>query len=62
MTSKHFVNEPKTLVKESLQGLTYANPNVKFDPEYRVLYRKNVDPNKVHIISVSSAYSMFARL
>lgn len=52
MTSKHFVNDPKTLVKESLQGLAYANPRVKFDPEYRVLYRKDVNPDQVHIISV----------
>lgn len=53
MTSKHFVNDPKTLVKESLQGLAYANPRVQFDPEYRVLYRKKVDENQVHVVSVS---------
>lgn len=51
---KHFVNDPKHLVKESLQGLAYSNPNVKLDPEYRVLFRKDIDANKVHIVSVRS--------
>lgn len=34
-TAKHIVNTPKTIVLDSLRGLIYQNPNVRFDEEYK---------------------------
>jgi hypothetical protein len=31
MSSKHLVNDPKTIVIDSLKGLTALNPNIKLN-------------------------------
>lgn len=51
MTTKHFINEPKSVVLDSLKGLVYANPSLALDVEQRVVYRSKIDSNKVHIIT-----------
>ena len=49
-TAKHFVNDAKTIVLDSLSGLVYANPALALDKENRVVYRANLDTNQVHVI------------
>ncbi|KAJ1943090.1 Dihydroxyacetone kinase 2, partial [Linderina pennispora] len=41
-TGKHFVTDPKTLVKDSLVGLTIANPHLAFDEKEKVIYTKDL--------------------
>ncbi|KAI7824789.1 Dak1 domain-containing protein [Gamsiella multidivaricata] len=41
-TEKHFVTDPKTLVKDSLQGFTIANPHLSFDEKNKVVYAKDL--------------------
>ncbi|KAJ1936072.1 Dihydroxyacetone kinase 2, partial [Linderina macrospora] len=41
-TGKHFVSDPKTLVKDSLVGLTIANPHLAFDEKEKVIYTKDL--------------------
>ncbi|CAO3593166.1 unnamed protein product [Absidia cylindrospora] len=40
---KHFMNDPSTLVSDSIQGFCYANPHVKWLPEHKVVYASNVN-------------------
>ncbi|KAI8325058.1 dihydroxyacetone kinase Dak1 [Martensiomyces pterosporus] len=39
---KHFVTDPKTLVKDSLRGLAIANPHLAFDEKEKVVYTKDL--------------------
>ncbi|KAF8926690.1 dihydroxyacetone kinase [Dissophora ornata] len=39
---KHFLTDPKTLVKDSLVGLTLANPHLYFDEKEKVIYPKDL--------------------
>ncbi|KAF9961311.1 Dihydroxyacetone kinase 2, partial [Modicella reniformis] len=39
---KHFVTDPKTLVKDSLLGLTIANPHLSLDEKEKVVYIKDL--------------------
>ncbi|KAJ1725348.1 Dihydroxyacetone kinase 2 [Coemansia erecta] len=39
---KHFVSDPKTLVKNSLCGLAIANPHLSFDEQQKVTYTKDL--------------------
>ncbi|KAF9975794.1 Dihydroxyacetone kinase 2 [Actinomortierella ambigua] len=40
--SKHFVTDPKTLVKDSLQGFVLANPHLAFDENEKVVYTRDL--------------------
>ncbi|KAL0074378.1 Dak1 domain-containing protein [Phycomyces blakesleeanus] len=40
---KHLLNDPNTLVTESLQGLCYAYPHLRLDSKHNVIYCANVD-------------------
>ncbi|KAJ9086403.1 hypothetical protein DSO57_1004463 [Entomophthora muscae] len=42
----HFMNSPETIVIDSLKGLEYMNNNVTLIPEYKVLYRSDIDSLK----------------
>ncbi|KAG0297206.1 Dihydroxyacetone kinase 2, partial [Dissophora globulifera] len=37
-TSKHFLTDPRTLVRDSLQGLTLAHPHLRLDDSQKVIY------------------------
>ncbi|KAI9502529.1 Dak1 domain-containing protein [Coemansia spiralis] len=41
-TGKHFVTDPKTLVKDSLCGLAIANPHLAFDEQQKVTFTKDL--------------------
>ncbi|KAJ2080234.1 Dihydroxyacetone kinase 2 [Coemansia sp. RSA 988] len=41
-TGKHFITDPTTLVKDSLRGLTLANPHLAFDEKQKVIYTKDL--------------------
>ncbi|KAK0466143.1 dihydroxyacetone kinase [Desarmillaria tabescens] len=47
---KHLLNAPATLVSESLQGLCAVNPQLAYDPENQVVYKRTIDPSKVAVI------------
>ncbi|KAJ2130226.1 Dihydroxyacetone kinase 2, partial [Coemansia sp. RSA 678] len=40
--SKHFLTDPKTLVKDSLHGLVVSNPHLVLDEAQKVIYPKNL--------------------
>ncbi|KAJ2783895.1 Dihydroxyacetone kinase 2 [Coemansia javaensis] len=40
--AKHFVSDPKTLVRDSIDGLVLANPHLAFDSGQKVVYVKDV--------------------
>ncbi|KAJ2163030.1 Dihydroxyacetone kinase 2 [Coemansia sp. RSA 552] len=39
---KHFITDPKTLVKDSLRGLVLANPSLAFDEAQKVIFTKDL--------------------
>ncbi|KAJ1789424.1 Dihydroxyacetone kinase 2, partial [Coemansia sp. RSA 2399] len=39
---KHFITDAKTLVKDSLHGLTIANPHLSFDEQQKVIFTKDL--------------------
>ncbi|KAJ2388173.1 Dihydroxyacetone kinase 2 [Coemansia sp. RSA 2611] len=41
-SSKHFITDPKTLVKDSLHGLVLANPHLALDAAQKVVYPKDL--------------------
>jgi dihydroxyacetone kinase len=47
---KHLLNDPSTLVLDSLQGLLQVNHQLSLDSAHKIVYRSNVDKSKVHII------------
>ncbi|KAF8582747.1 dihydroxyacetone kinase [Ramaria rubella] len=49
-TDKHLLNTPASLVIESLQGLSYLNPNISLDVKNKVVYRAKVDKSQVSLI------------
>ncbi|KAI8334305.1 Dak1 domain-containing protein [Chlamydoabsidia padenii] len=40
---KHFMNNPATIVSDSIKGFCYANPHVRYIPEHKVVYHAKVD-------------------
>ncbi|KAI0741558.1 dihydroxyacetone kinase [Daedaleopsis nitida] len=48
--SKHFLNDPETLVVDSLQGLCSLNPQLDLDTENKVVYVASPDRSKVALI------------
>ncbi|KAI0731307.1 dihydroxyacetone kinase 1 [Earliella scabrosa] len=48
--SKHFLNDPETLVVDSLQGLCALNPQLGLDTENKVIYVASPDRSKVALI------------
>ncbi|KAG2233203.1 Dak1 domain-containing protein [Thamnidium elegans] len=52
--AKHIINTPETLVSESIQGLCYANPNVRILEKDKVIYYSQVKDmalNQVTLVS-----------
>ncbi|KAI8140813.1 Dak1 domain-containing protein [Fennellomyces sp. T-0311] len=53
-TAKHIVNDPNDVVAESIQGLCYANPHLRWIPSERVVCRADVESvaqNQVTLIA-----------
>ncbi|KIM32820.1 hypothetical protein M408DRAFT_187072 [Serendipita vermifera MAFF 305830] len=51
VTGKHFVNDPATLVQDSLRALELLNPDVKVNVKHKVVYRSKQPENQVALIS-----------
>ncbi|KAJ7508370.1 dihydroxyacetone kinase [Mycena galericulata] len=47
---KHLLNDPNTLVVDSLTGLCAVNNQLAFDPPNKVVYRSKLDRSKVALI------------
>ncbi|KAJ6479285.1 dihydroxyacetone kinase [Mycena vitilis] len=47
---KHLLNDPETLVVESLVGLCAVNNQLAFDPPNKVVYKSKLDRSKVALI------------
>ena len=53
---KKFVNDPENFVKEMIEGVVLANPNLKSVPEYNIVYCADMpNNNKVSIIQGSGS-------
>jgi phosphoenolpyruvate---glycerone phosphotransferase subunit DhaK len=53
---KKFVNDPQDFVKEMIEGVILANPNLKSVPEYNIVYRADMpSDDKVSIIQGSGS-------
>lgn len=48
---KKIINKPEDLVMEMCQGLILAHPELEFVSKYKVMKRKQINPNKVALIS-----------
>lgn len=48
---KKIINKPEDLVMEMCQGLILAHPELEFVSKYKVMKKKQINPNKVALIS-----------
>lgn len=48
---KKIMNKPETLVREMANGLILAHPELTFDSRYKIIAKKELNPNKVTLIS-----------
>ncbi|MFG1731077.1 dihydroxyacetone kinase subunit DhaK [Paenibacillus sp. 843] len=48
---KKIMNKPETLVREMCNGLVLAHPELAFHPKFKVISKKEINPNKVTLIS-----------
>ncbi|BCN31642.1 dihydroxyacetone kinase subunit DhaK [Anaeromicropila herbilytica] len=48
---KKIMNRPETLVKEMCNGIIAAHPEFEFLEKYKIIKKKNIDKNKVSLIS-----------
>lgn len=48
---KKIINNPEDIVNEMCNGFVLANPELELDSKYRILYKKNINKNKVSLIS-----------
>ena len=48
---KKIINTPETIVKEMCKGFVLANPTLEFVEKYKIVKKKNIDKNKVSLIS-----------
>lgn len=51
MTMKKIINKPETLVREMGRGMALAHPELEFESKYKVLRRKELNRDKVALIS-----------
>ncbi|KAA1074340.1 Dihydroxyacetone kinase 2 [Puccinia graminis f. sp. tritici] len=47
---KKFECDPKELVIDSLEGLTYLNPQIEYDPTYQIISLKELSKDRCHLI------------
>lgn len=48
---KKIINKPETLVREMCSGLVLAHPSLTFNSKYKVIQKKQLNPEKVTLIS-----------
>ena len=48
---KKIINKPETLVMEMCSGMVMSHPELEFIPDYKIMKRKEVNRNKVILIS-----------
>ncbi|WP_195575411.1 dihydroxyacetone kinase subunit DhaK [Paenibacillus sp. 1001270B_150601_E10] len=48
---KKIMNKPETLVREMCRGLVLAHPELEFNSKYKIIKKKEINPNKVTLIS-----------
>lgn len=48
---KKIINRPETVVMEMCNGIAMAHPELEFVRKYKVMKKKNINPNKVSLIS-----------
>ncbi|MGF7047954.1 dihydroxyacetone kinase [Paenibacillus sp. DS2015] len=48
---KKIMNKPETLVREMCNGLVLAHPNLEFNSKYKVIKKKEINKDKVTLIS-----------
>ena len=48
---KKIINKPETVVKEMCRGFVLANPTLEFIDKYKIVKKKNINKNKVSLIS-----------
>lgn len=48
---KKIMNQPETLVREMLSGLVLAHPELEFNSKYKIIKKKQINPQKVTLIS-----------
>ncbi|MFR6018333.1 MAG: dihydroxyacetone kinase subunit DhaK [Paraclostridium sordellii] len=48
---KKIINKPENVVMEMCNGIAMAHPELEFIKKYKVIKRKNIDKNKVSLIS-----------
>ena len=48
---KKIINKPETVVMEMCNGIAMAHPELEFLKKYKVIKEKNIDKNKVSLIS-----------
>lgn len=48
---KKIINQPEHVVLEMCNGLVLANPQLAFHEKYKIIKKKDVNPNKVSLIS-----------
>ncbi|WP_055107034.1 dihydroxyacetone kinase subunit DhaK [Paenibacillus ihumii] len=48
---KKIMNKPETLVREMCNGLVLAHPELDFNPKFKVISKKEINPDKVTLIS-----------
>lgn len=48
---KKIINKPETVVLEMCKGIVMAHPELELIPKYKVLKKKEIDKNKVSLIS-----------
>ncbi|MEC0240941.1 dihydroxyacetone kinase subunit DhaK [Paenibacillus dokdonensis] len=48
---KKIMNQPETLVREMCNGLVMAHPGLEFNSKHKIIKKKNINPQKVTLIS-----------
>ncbi|MCG7406502.1 dihydroxyacetone kinase subunit DhaK [Paenibacillus sp. ACRRX] len=48
---KKIINQPETLVREMCSGLVLAHPELEFNSKYKIVQKKEINRNKVTLIS-----------
>ena len=48
---KKIINKPETLVREMCNGLVLAHPNLSFNSKYKIIQKKEINKEKVTLIS-----------
>lgn len=49
---KHFVTDPKTLVRDSLQGLVLANPHLRLDDKEKIVFTQDLASLRSHQVTL----------